>query len=438
MAGGSTDVQGPAGARGIAGSVLAAGLIAAALTPGSPASAQTGVAQVAARPKPGPGGGQYFDSAQWQREARDEMLRSMRTGEPFDWAKVYRRSLHPLARPRTTARRQHVNSHPAHAGRHGAAHHLRRPLHRPVPLGRPSRPAAPVTVSATPTVRTPHPPSKAPLAAASATRPAGRTPAAAGRHRVASSPRVTASPSPGRNWWNVPLLILMLGSLLLAVAARRRLTPVAAVIRSAPKLSGLRVVRPRRAPAPPEAVPLPGLDPFAVGGLALTGAGAAPAARGVIMAVLTGRPSGSAEVVMSRVAAWNLLGIGAGDLAGDQLPGLVLTGDFLQAKAHLQTPGPARLFVTCSGGLDLLHDLLTRERGRIAAISLTPWPHATIEVTADGRISGMSHPHLAGALTSPLPTLTRAQAHTRLMTLPTVRRPEPPEARRDPPGSDHG
>jgi hypothetical protein len=175
-----------------------------------------------------------------------------------------------------------------------------------------------------------------------------------------------------------------------------------------------------------------------VGGLALTGAGAAPAARSVIMAVLTGRPTGSAEVVMSRVAAWNLLGIGTGDLADEHIPGLVLTRDFLQTKAHLQKPGPARLFVTCSGGLDLLHDLLTREHGRIAAISLTPWPHATIEVTADGRISGMSHPDLAEALTGPLPTLTRSQAHTRLMTLPTVRNPEPSETRRNPPDSGQG
>jgi hypothetical protein len=88
------------------------------------------------------------------------------------------------------------------------------------------------------------------------------------------------------------------------------------------------------------------------------------------------------------------------------------------------------LFVSCSGGLDLLHDVLARERGHIAAISLSPWLYDTIEVTADGQISHMSDPDLANAVNGPLPILTWPEVFTQLMTLPTMRKSALLEARK--------
>jgi hypothetical protein len=148
------------------------------------------------------------------------------------------------------------------------------------------------------------------------------------------------------------------------------------------------------------------------------------------MTMLTGRLTGLADVVLSRTDAWDLLGIDTGDLVEEHIPGLVLTDDILQAKAYLRTPGPRRLFISCSGDLDMLQGILTRERGRVAAISLAPWSHATIEVTAGGQIKQMSDPELANAVTGPLPTLTRPEAYAQLMTLPSVRTSALLEARR--------
>jgi hypothetical protein len=117
-----------------------------------------------------------------------------------------------------------------------------------------------------------------------------------------------------------------------------------------------------------------------------------------------------------------LFGIDSGDLVEERIPSLVLTDDFLQANTHLQNPGSCRSFISCAGGLDLLRDLLTRERGRIAAISLSPWLYDTIEVTADGQIDQMSHPDLADAVKRSLPTFNRPEAYAQLMSLPTVRK----------------
>lgn len=205
--------------------------------------------------------------------------------------------------------------------------------------------------------------------------------------------------------------------------------PVFAASRPKAALASVQVVRNRPAAVLPGATAPSGLDPFVVSALAVLGPGAASVVRGLVIAALTGRPAGSAEVVMSRTDAWNLFGIDLGDLVEERIPGLVLIDDSRQAATYLRTPGPRRLFVSCSAVLDL-----PRERGRVTALCLSPRPDDTIEVTDDGRISHTSNAHLANAVTNPLPTLTRADAYAQLMTLPTVRTSAPLETRMQPPG----
>ncbi|MGI8333622.1 hypothetical protein ACRYCC_27045 [Actinomadura scrupuli] len=126
---------------------------------------------------------------------------------------------------------------------------------------------------------------------------------------------------------------------------------------------------------------------------------------------------------MSRLDAWHLLGIDTGDLVEERIPGLVLTEDLLQAKAYLQTTGPRRLLIKFSDDRDVLHDLPTRHRGRIAVVTFSTRPQDTIEVSADGRIQ--LTPDSANAVTGLPPTLTRSEAYNQLMNLPTVREPLP-------------
>jgi hypothetical protein len=85
------------------------------------------------------------------------------------------------------------------------------------------------------------------------------------------------------------------------------------------------------------------------------------------------------------------------------------------------------LFIGCSGGLELPHDLLIRHRGHLAAIGLSPWLHDTIHVTAGGRISQMPNPDLANVVPDFLFVLSRSAAYDLLVRLPTVRKPASPE-----------
>jgi hypothetical protein len=384
--------------------------------------------------KPSPVATQYLDLARWQRNADAAMLRSLQTGRPVDWGKVFRGALIRPGRsvPTATAKHHRAASPSVNARGRKEGHHHRPSVRRPALPGPRARHLAPPVVSADrslkKSLKKSLPTSKSPAAAipaipvtpASARPSATRTSpsASAGRHQPAAflGFREASRTQSGRLWVVLPL-ILVAASLLVAFSRRRARLPLLALVRLVVCLPSVRVVRPRQAVALPEATAPPGLDPFAVSGLALTGAGAESVARGLVMAMLKDRPTELIEVVISRTDAWDLLGIDIGDLIEEHIPGLVVTDDFPESKTYLRTPGPRRLFVSCSGGLDLLHDVLARERGHIAAISLSPWLYDTIEITADGQIIHMSDPDLANAVTGPLPTLTWPEAFTQLMTL---------------------
>jgi hypothetical protein len=164
-----------------------------------------------------------------------------------------------------------------------------------------------------------------------------------------------------------------------------------------------------------ETVASPVFDPFAMTtALALNGPGAADAVRALVLSILTDQ---AAEIIITRSDAWDLLGVDAGDLIEDRIPGLVLVDDSSQARDYLETTGPRRLYVT-RGGLDLVCDLV--DPGRIAVISLTPCNSDSAEVKEYGQVIRPSSPELDGAIPSLLPPASRQDAHGRLMALPTI------------------
>lgn len=165
----------------------------AAVFPYSAASAQ--VALVAGCPKPG--SISYFDTAKWSRDANAELLRSLHTGKPVNWVKVYCGALRELAHPSATphSKRHHVT--PRHAK---TEHHPRRAVQHSARLDHGGRRALPAAVLPAPSPKkTPRRrPSKIPVVTASATSSSDRlanSPAADLTKPAAITPRGKASRS---------------------------------------------------------------------------------------------------------------------------------------------------------------------------------------------------------------------------------------------------
>ncbi|MDB4872671.1 MAG: hypothetical protein JWL97_3675, partial [Gemmatimonadales bacterium] len=195
--------------------VLAFTLIAGAAFPSSEASAHLGPG--AGCPKLGPTADQYVDRAKLCRDARHELLRSLKTGKPADWIKVYRGALREPDRParKAAAKHHHTTSHHTKARHSKPEHHLRSGIQHAAPPARRIQHPAPTLVTTTPPPKSPPPvpASKAPVVTTSATPPSTRTsalPASVGRHQpMASVPPGETSRSDAWDLWSVVVSLVL-------------------------------------------------------------------------------------------------------------------------------------------------------------------------------------------------------------------------------------
>jgi hypothetical protein len=370
----------------------------------------------------GPVAAQYVDGKKLCRDARREVLRSLKTGKPVDWDKVFRDSV------RTPHRAGHHRANkPVSEKRHKSkARH--RPTRRHV-VGRPRRhEVSSHKRRASPGATTP---SKRPTPDDSTTRrtpppalPRSPTPVASDQPQdqlIPQRPADESRPRMGRPSTTLVLAAALVG-VGVAFAARRRLLALLAVA-SNPLLRRPHPARSRTrhdelaVRKAPSAAPVAGL--LLLDAIALTGPGAEAALRGLILDVLSAPRPESAEIVISRADAADLLGIKTDELVDERIPGLVLTDHIWHSITHLRTPGPRRLFVTQKAELDLIRsDSILRQRERVTAVSLSPWPHESAEIDPDGHITSLSDPTLTSVLSDRLPTLSRDDAHAQLMRLP--------------------
>ncbi|MVZ99040.1 hypothetical protein F8568_001285 [Actinomadura sp. LD22] len=141
------------------------------------------------------------------------------------------------------------------------------------------------------------------------------------------------------------------------------------------------------------------------------------------MSTLTHQREHVVELVLTRPDARRLLGIAAGDLQDERVPGLTLTDDDQEAYAHLRRLGLSRrLLVTYDDGDDHPH-IQPRHDERTAVLTVATSSHPSTQISANGDIRPRppsspttSEPHKRA------PLLSGPDALDQLMALPTLAR----------------
>lgn len=186
----------------------------------------------------------------------------------------------------------------------------------------------------------------------------------------------------------------------------------------------------------------PTLDPFAAPVLALTGSGAAPAARILAVAALDEHGETSL-VVIPRPDTTALFGLAEDELLDDDTAALFIPGNLDAALAYLETELAIRentgvqqarrllLVANPEGESDRIKALLDRHPGGVSVILLGAWTGDRVTVDDDGMVDAPAALHLPQRL----PALSRTEARDRLFSIvahqKTLQRP--PSKRRSSP-----
>ncbi|GAA0591012.1 hypothetical protein [Actinomadura livida] len=186
----------------------------------------------------------------------------------------------------------------------------------------------------------------------------------------------------------------------------------------------------------------PALDPFAAPVLALTGSGAAPAARILAVAALDEHGENSL-VVIPRPDTTALFGLAEDELLDDDTAALFIPGNLDAALAYLETELAIRentdvqqarrllLVANPEGESERIKALLDRHPGGVSVILIGDWAGDRVTVDDDGMVDAPSALHLPQRL----PALSRTEARDRLFSIVAHQKTlqKPPSKRRSSP-----
>lgn len=352
----------------------------------------------------GPVAERYVDRDKVCRRARQEALRSLRTGRDPDWGDVMRDSI-----PRASGR----------PGRTQNPERSRQAVkkYRTDPAQPNPSPTAGLIPSPSRTDVQPRPEPPAPTGPGIPGPP---------HHRPTPTTTARIVPDDHRPWLipctgAVALLALISGTI--SAARHRR----AIVLATRPMLRHVkRNLRPIAHPKSTTTVghtasDAQGIVPFIADGASITGPGAEDAVRHLALEILSRRQGDYVELVLTRSDAWRLFGTDIGTFQEDRVPGLYLTDDPEHTHAFLTRQSlTQQVLITYDSEAEEFRELLNHQQRRLAVVSLCPRIGATTEVSANGAVT-RSNDALPSANTQ-LPLLSRADAFNKLVSMPTLAR----------------
>lgn len=346
----------------------------------------------------------YVDRKKACRRARQEALRSLRTGRDPDWGDVIRDS----RRGASKRPRRHENS--GHQHRHANKHKTNPTQPGASPTTGLMPPPSRIEKQPLPTATT-HAPSE--TAGSPRTRPAPRTTARVvlDGHRTQSFP-----------WGGAVALLALTFAAAHATRHRRAFVRLMRTVIRGVKRKSRPALHATSTPAASCASPdVCRVFPLAADAVALAGPGAEDAVRHLAMDILSRRRGDSTDLVVSRSDAWRLFGTDIGTLQEDRVPGLLLTDDPEQTHTVLARQTPTRrVLVTYDGETEDFRGLINHQQGQLAVVSLSPGAWAPMKVSANGAVT-RSNDAAPSAVTQ-LPLLSRADAFNQLMSMPTLAR----------------
>jgi hypothetical protein len=370
----------------------------------------------------GPVADQYIDGQKLCRDAQNEILHSLRTGQQPNWAKAFRDSARQLPSPKPTVPKTSKRPRPRRP----------RPSHSPAVPRLPRTHVRPLKAAPVRPERTAPPPTHAQPLKAAPVRPKRTAPPPMGTESPQRNPsqRPTTRPSTtvtsrsvvpvaGTRHSSTDIGARKISWRWLTWAALLAVTLVVIYTGRRPSqsvLAAMSRILDRRAAAPlPSAKSELSWDPFALTALRLRGPGAESVLRGAVLEALrTGT-----EVIMTRSDACRLFSPEAGDLVDEQIPGLVLTRGTAEAIGLMNTAGVPRLLISCTTQAVLTDDAILRWPGLRSVLTLAAEASDTaVKVAENGALSWPAVTSPVRAIPNALPVLDLVDAYCQLAALP--------------------